>query len=99
MVIDDDNNLHTEDTGMNHEPNTTRWQIGDIVIHDADAKRREMLMRVIGYDPKTGLCKTRYVYPGSFRPHFPRKKVYRNEISVLHDPARFGIEVPQDATN
>lgn len=80
---------------MNYEPNTTRWQPGALVIHDADAKRREMLMVVTGYNRKTGLCITRYLYPGSFRPHFPQKKTYQNEISALHDPARFGITVKE----
>ena len=33
---------------MNYHPNICDWQIGDIVIHDADAKVEHMLMKVIG---------------------------------------------------
>ena len=30
-----------------YPPNTKRWQKGDLVLHDADAKEARMLMRVI----------------------------------------------------
>lgn len=33
---------------MNYEPNTIDWQIGDLVLHDADAKEPRMLMVVVG---------------------------------------------------
>jgi hypothetical protein len=33
---------------MIHPPNTTPWRVGDIVIHDDDAKRVHMLMVVVG---------------------------------------------------
>lgn len=66
---------------MNDTPNTTHWQKGDLVIHDADAKTDKMLMRVIGYT-RDGLCKTQYVD----RQH--RRTIYTNELKYLHDPNR-----------
>lgn len=30
-----------------HAPNTRHWCVGDVVIHDADAKRADLLMIVI----------------------------------------------------
>lgn len=69
---------------MNYEPNTTHWKVGELVIHDADAKNADMLMKVVGYD-KDGLCITEYVSRDGHR------KRYHNDIRYLHDPARFGI--------
>lgn len=78
--------------GLNYDANTIQWYPGDLVLHDADRKCREMLMEVIGYDQKTGQCKTRYVTPEAFG--WPKRRVYRNELKRLHDPGRFGIAVP-----
>ena len=78
---------------MIYEPNTTPWPIGALVIHDADAKKVAMLMRVIGRDKKTGEYKTRYAFPARL-PKPDRRKVWRNDVKYLHDPARFGIKVP-----
>jgi hypothetical protein len=75
---------------MNYTPNTRRWQPGDIVLHDADAKRVEMLMVVIGYHRKTGECITRYRKVGYIQ---GMSETYRNESKYLHDPALFGLEV------
>lgn len=69
---------------MNYEPNTTKWKIGDIVIHDADAKNERMLMRVVGYEDNGKLI-TKYINFESGEP------MYTNRIDVLHDPARFDI--------
>jgi hypothetical protein len=71
---------------MNYEPNTTTWKLDDLVIHDADAKNVNMLMRVIGYTTD-GQCRT--VYVDDTR---RRGNVFVNDIKYLHDPARFGIE-------
>jgi hypothetical protein len=79
---------------MNYDANATHWQIGDLVIHDCDAKEPRMLMVVIGYTPD-GLCKTRYAAPWMPRTH---RTIYRNEPKYLHDPRRFGIAVPEKAT-
>lgn len=73
---------------VNYEPNTRHWELGSQVLHDADAKKPEMLMEVIGYNNK-GWCRTRYV-SASRR---DRRRTYLNSVSVLHDPALFGVEV------
>ncbi len=83
---------------MNYEANKTQWKVGDLVLHDADAKRPEMLMKVIGY-ARDGRCKTRYAEANqmngdALRIKMRRKpEVWENGISVLHDPARFGVNV------
>lgn len=69
---------------MNHKPNTVKWSRGAIVIHDADAKEPKMLMKVVGYT-RDGLVKTQYVD----RRH--KRKIWKNPMEALHDPARFGI--------
>lgn len=71
---------------MNYEPNTQQWFRGDAVIHDADAKRPDMLMRVIGYT-KDGLIRTIYVDTAKHG-----RTVYQNELKYLHDPRRFEIK-------
>ena len=48
--------------GLLHQPNVTQWSHGDLVIHDADAKRADMLMIVLGQDA-TGAFRTRYAFP------------------------------------
>lgn len=78
---------------MIYEPNTTEWPVGALVIHDADAKRSDMLMRVIGRDNVTGEYTTRYAYPAE-QPKYWRRKMWKNNKRYLHDPARFGIKVP-----
>lgn len=87
---------------MNYEPNTKEWRPGDLVIHDADAKRPDMLMIVLGLDAY-GDYQTIYldvnralhtnIAKGS-RGLELRAKVWTNAGHFLHDPARFGIEVP-----
>lgn len=79
---------------MNYEANTMRWKVGDLVIHDADAKRTEMLMVVLGY-AKDGRCRTRYATGNALNGDERRRKpaIWENPISHLHDPARFGISV------
>lgn len=69
---------------MNYQANKTRWKIGDIVIHDLDAKEPKMLMRVTGYKPD-GQCVTQYATSPS------NSVMYVNDLAVLHDPAQFGI--------
>lgn len=68
---------------MNYEPNTTDWQIGDIVIHDADEKTELYLMTVIDID--CDRFKTKYINRKGIMPF------YWNRKEVLHDPARFGL--------
>lgn len=76
---------------MNYTPNTQRWQVGDIVIHDADAKNVKMLMRVTGYDARTGECLTEYLHPKYI---LGMDMQCSNDIRYLHDPAKFGVSVP-----
>jgi len=80
---------------MNYEPNTVDWADGSIVIHDADAKEACMLMRVVGRT-KDGLIKTRYATPVIRRHRGWSAKTWKNPKEVLHDPARFGIEIPEE---
>lgn len=96
------------DNDHRYYPNTRYWKIGDLVIHDVDAKRKDMLMQVIGYNRVTGLCITVYAFPSlraeaecrgcseqkqrSFMYKLSRQK-YENELRYLHDPRRFGIEI------
>jgi hypothetical protein len=75
---------------MNYPANTKRWQPGDLVLHDADAKRVEMLMVVIGYHQKTGKCITRYRKTGYIS---GMGVTYYNDVTCLHDPALFDVEV------
>lgn len=86
--------------GMIHPPNSVRWKAGDLVIHDSDAKRADMLMIVIGQD-RSGVIFTRYAFPW-VQPRPWRRKIWRNSIEWLHDPVRFGITVarlPQSSGN
>jgi hypothetical protein len=44
--------------GLIHDPNTTPWKPGDLVFHDSDAKRADMLRIVLGQDA-SGVIRTR----------------------------------------
>ena len=80
-----------------HAPNATPWRVGDFVIHDSDAKRADMLMVVIGCS-RQGIYRTRYAFPEE-QPRAWRRKVWRNRVESLHDPARFGIGIPSLTVN
>ncbi len=69
---------------MNDEPNTVKWSVGDIVIHDADRKSNKYLMQVTNVDRADGLIETTY-------PNIEEHSKYLNDARFLHDPARFGI--------
>lgn len=75
-----------------YPPSTIEWRAGDYVVHDADAKRSDMLMVVLGRSA-SGVYRTRYAYPAE-QPRSWRHKVWRNTIESLHDPSRFGIAAP-----
>lgn len=68
---------------MNYKPNEIEWNIGDIVIHDADSKHWYMLMKVIGIDGDR--YKTTYINRAGNADH------YWNRKEVLHDPSRFNL--------
>ena len=72
---------------MNHEPNTVSWKSGDVVVHDADAKQPAMLRVVVGVRRRDDHAYTRYLYG------HVEKQVYCDHRELLHDPARFGLEV------
>lgn len=72
---------------MLYEPNTIDWKTGDVVIHDTDAKKKHMLMRVIKVQ-KNGLIVTKYITP----PSYDKRNRWKNDKKFLHDPARFGIQ-------
>ena len=73
---------------MNYEPNDTDWKIGDLVIHDCDAKRPDMLAKVVEKNETKQGMRYRIEY-------FDKAKNYEqwwNSIKVLHDPKRFDID-------
>lgn len=72
---------------MIYEANSTRWKLGDYVIHDADAKNERMLMVVTG-------CTNEGTYITRYANKDVCQKRYQNPLRALHDPRRFGIEVP-----
>ena len=67
-----------------YPPNTKDWKTGDIVIHDADAKEKRMLMRVIGITA-TGQVLTKYINEDTGKV----EKVWMNDKVFLHDPSLF----------
>ena len=80
-----------------HVPNATQWRVGDFVIHDSDAKRADMVMVVIGCS-RQGIYRTRYAFPEE-QPRAWRRKVWRNRVESLHDPARFCISIHRPTVN
>lgn len=81
-------------TGTNDPPNTTVHSVGALVIHDCDAKRDDMLMRVVGYD-SDGMVRT--VYVDTERQLRSRRKYWVNDLKYLHAPERVGMIVPPEA--
>lgn len=56
-----------------------------------------MLMVVIGCS-RHGIYRTRDAFPQE-QPRAWRRKVWRNRVESLHDPARFGISIPRLTVN
>lgn len=89
--------------GMNYPANRTVWQPGDrtvwqpgdLVVHDCDAKKPRMLIRVVARLPD-GQCQTEYV-DAELRSRWGEgtKSRLLNPPAYLHDPALWGI--PLDA--
>jgi len=67
---------------MNYKPNKIDWRIGDIVIHDANAKEGIMLMKVIIVEP-IGIT-TQYIDKEKYGDQY-----YLNNKKYLHDPKGF----------
>lgn len=76
-----------------YPPAQTPWSIGDLVIHDDDAKRADVLMVVTGCG-SDGIHRTRYAFPTE-QPRSGQREVWRHKLAPLHDPSRFGIDVPR----
>jgi hypothetical protein len=70
---------------LNYEANTNKWQAGDIVIHDGDAKEPKMLMKVLGYS-RDGQIRTQYVSKSR------KQRVMKNFFDCLHQPERFDLQ-------
>ena len=49
--------------GLIHDSNTTLWKPGDLVFHDLDTKRADMLMIVLVGQDASGVIRTRYAFP------------------------------------
>lgn len=62
-----------------HELNTIHWRPGDLIIHDSDAKRADMLMIVLGQDV-TSVFRTRYAFPWA---HSPERGAARSGATRL----------------
>lgn len=77
---------------MNYEENKINWKDGDLVIHDCDAKRKDMLMKVVGTITTKGkkVYKCEYINEEK-RNQYGLKKVFCNPKECLHDPKRFNI--------
>jgi len=75
---------------MNYEENNINWQIGELVIHDADKKVEHMLMKVIGINitEKETIYKTRYLFANN---SCNQRMIWSNDKKFLHDPKRFDI--------
>lgn len=78
-----------DDKDERYRPNTIRWQRGDVVIHIADAKRSDMLMRVTGYNDSDGACRTVYIDKGG--KHSGKYGRWCNPVEDLLDPRKFGL--------
>ena len=87
---------------MNFEKNTKDWNVGDIVIHDSDSKKIQMLMRVVDV---TGLHK-RKIYKTEYINEDTKKQTkmfhsrkFSNYKDVLHDPTEFYLDITQIKEN
>jgi hypothetical protein len=95
MTMERSSDENLKKFGQNYTPNTVEWPAGSYVIHDFDAKRADMLMRVV--EPvEGGKLRTEYVDLQKAKAWGGRGKTSRlvNLIAELHDPARFDIALP-----
>ena len=90
-----------KDADPRYRPNEVIWPKGALVLHVADGKEVDCLLRVIGGAKPhefTGLpvLRLQYVYPNRLPIHFGgkngKRQVYAS-IDKLLDPAKFGIKV------
>ena len=72
---------------MNYEPNTIDWKIGDLVIHDCDAKSEHMLARIAEKkETKKGMR-----YRMAYLDDKLNYEEWWNSKESLHDPKRFNL--------
>lgn len=87
---------------MNYTENNIDWNVGDHIIHDCDAKRKNMLMRIVAKHINKNKQR-RYVcayidrayhmgQKGLTTKQFKDWNVWENSISPLHDPNRFDLK-------
>ena len=72
---------------MNDPENTKEWKVGDIVIHDADAKNKRMLMVVTGF-LMDGRVVTKYISK-ELKDKYKKMNRWFNPMKVLHDPNNY----------
>ena len=72
---------------MNDPENTTKWKVGDIVIHDADAKNSKMLMVVTGFLMNDRVV-TKYISK-DLKTKYKKNNRWFNPNKVLHDPHNY----------
>jgi len=65
--------------------NKIDWNVGDVVIHDADAKTKSMLMKVVETNCRDALIKTVYINRKGNKPY------YLNDKKFLLDPKLFKL--------
>lgn len=71
---------------MNDPENTIKWKIGDLVIHDADAKNSRMLMVVTGFLMDERVV-TKYI-SRDLKTKYKNNR-WLNPNKVLHDPHNY----------
>jgi len=69
--------------------NRKPWQVGDLVIHDRDAKEHCML-RVVVAELPDGVLRTVFAFRNEL-PESWRRRVFECSPRELHDPRRFGL--------
>jgi len=76
-----------------HRANRKKWKVGDLVIHDRDAKEQRML-RVVVAVLGGGWVRTVF-HDRSELPANWRGRVFLDRMEELHDPRRFHISKPK----
>jgi len=72
-----------------HRASRKQWKVGDLVIHDRDAKEQRML-RVVVAVLDGGWVRTVYQHRSQL-PASWRGRVFLDRMRDLHDPYRFGL--------
>ena len=75
------------ETRSGYPPNTRLHAVGDLVIHRADSKSNEWLMRVVSYT-HDGRVRTVYAFQGE-----TCAKIWENPLEALLDPRIPDVQV------